>query len=595
MRHILLMGNIYDLIFRRKEQLMMKKLGIFNFKNMRIEARLNKAFNVIIAIASLGAIMGIISLIVVVFNFEKAMKNYALPQGDIALFMNEYAECRSNTRGIIGYEEQDEIDIMVEKHETRVKNTKDRFATIEETIVTDEGREAYDKIKVALDKYFEKEAEIIKIGATTDQALCTKAQKMAIEELTPLYDKLDAATIELMEINIEKEHDMEIVCEILEISAIVLMVALIIVVVIISKKIAKNISKGIAKPLAKLEERFGEFAAGDIQSEFPESTSDDEIGGLMNASHAMAERLQQIISDVERMCSEMSKGNFAVESECEDAYCGDLEELLMAINNMNANVSSALKEVEEVSEQVNLGADNLAEAAESLAEGATDQAASVEEMLATMNTVAEGLRDTVTSVDEAYHQALQCAKDAQNSHKEMGNMVASMERINDTSRKIEYIISEIENIASQTNLLSLNASIEAARAGDAGKGFAVVADEIRTLAEQSAKSADNTRELVSNTLFEIQEGSKIANKTADVLNGVVEAIQKIAETSKKLSENSQAQADSVEQADQGIARISEVVQSNSAAAEESYATSEELSAQAVTMHELVAQFRLKEE
>ena len=114
------------------------------------------------------------------------------------------------------------------------------------------------------------------------------------------------------------------------------------------------------------------------------------------------------------------------------------------------------------------------------------------------------------------------------------------------------------------------------------------------LADQSAKSAVNTRELVSNTLNEIEEGSKIAYRTADVLNGVVEAIQKIADTSKTLSENSQEQADAVEQADMGIARISDVVQSNSAAAQESYATSEELSVQATTMHELVAKFRLKQ-
>ena len=572
-----------------------KKKGKFlNFKGMRIEARLRKTFNFIIGLASIVSIAGILALIIVVTNFEKAMENYALPQGDIALFMNEYAECRSNTRGIIGYEDQTEIDLMVSKHDTRVVNTYARFEAIKTTIVTPEGEAAYAKIQSALEAYFKKEAEIISIGATTDQVLCRQAQEMAINELTPLYEALDAATLELMNINIEKEHEMEVLCEILETGAIILMVVLLITAAIISKRMAHTISKGISKPLAELEDRFDSFAKGDINSEFATSDEDDEIASLMNSSHDMAERLQMIIADVEKLCFEMSNGNFNVISNCPEAYCGDLEELLVSLNNMSTNVSKALHEVEDVSNQVNSGASNLAEAAQSLAEGATDQAASVEEMLATMTTVSDGLKYTVTSVEEAYQQALKCANDAQHSHQEMGNMVESMNRINITSKKIEDIISEIESIASQTNLLSLNASIEAARAGEAGRGFAVVAEEIRILADQSAKSAVHTRELVNNTLFEIKEGSEIAHRTANVLYGVVDAIQQIAATSKTLSENSQIQAESVEQADAGIVRISEVVQSNSAAAQESYATSEELSAQAMAMHELVSQFQLKE-
>ena len=570
-----------------------KKGNFLNFKGMRIEERLRKAFNIIILIASIGSIVGILSLMIVVNSLEKATANYALPQGDIALFMNEYAECRSNTRGIIGYEDQDLIDQLVEKHTTRVKNANERFEAIHKTIVTKEGEDAYAKIKTALAAYLKKEAEIIKIGATTDQEQCRIAQDMAINDLTPLYEDLDTATLALMNINIQKEHQMEILCEVLEWGAIILMVVLVISAGIISKRIAHIISKGISKPLAELETRFGSFAEGDIKSDFPTSNAQDEIAGLMNSSHDMAERLKMIILDVERMCAEMSNGNFNVESNCAGSYVGDLTELYVSIKNMNINVSNALKEVETVSNQVNDGASNLAEAASSLAEGATDQAASVEEMLATMNTVSDGLKYTAQSVDEAYVQALNCANDAQNSHQEMTNMVESMNRITETSKKIENIIAEIEDIASQTNLLSLNASIEAARAGEAGRGFAVVADEIRNLADQSAKSAVDTRELVNNTLREIEEGSRVAHRTADVLYGVVDAIQKIAETSKTLSENTQVQAEAVEQADMGIARISEVVQSNSAAAEESYATSEELSAQAATMHNLVAQFQLK--
>ena len=572
-----------------------KKAKIFdlNFKGMRIQERLKKVFNLIIIIASIGSVVGIISLMVVVSNFEKAMENYALPQGDIALFMNEYAECRSNMRGIIGYEDQNLIDSLVEKHAVRKETTYQRLEELEKTMVTSEGKAAYAKIETALEAYFAKEAEVIKLGATTDQEQCRRAQEMAVAEITPLYEALDAATLELMNINIEKEHETGVLCEALELGAMILMVVLLVCASIVAKRIASVVANGIAKPLAELEDRVIAFSEGDIMTPFPTSNANDEIAGLMNASHDMAERLQMIISDVEHLCQEMGAGNFAVDSSCEKDYVGDLSGLLVAIRTMNANVSDALREVEELATQVNVGASNLAEAAQDLAEGATDQAASVQEMLATMNTVSDGLKETSTSVEEAYKQALRCADDAQVSREEMGNMVDSMNRISETSKKIENIIAEIESIASQTNLLSLNASIEAARAGEAGRGFAVVADEIRNLADQSAKSAVDTRELVSNTLYEIEQGSKIAFKTADVLDGVVNAIQKIAETNNVLADNSKDQAYAVEQADIGIGRISEVVQSNSAAAEESSATSQELSAQAMSMHDLVSRFKLK--
>ena len=576
-----------------KDKNQTNKTGLFQFKGLRIQERLKKAFNMIIVIASIGSVVGIIALAVVIGQFKYSMQNYALPQGDIALFMNEYAECRSNMRGIIGYEDQELIDELLEKHKMRKANAYEQLAAIEETIVTNDGRMAYNKIEVALEAYFEKEAEVIALGATTDQELCRQAQEIAIKEITPLYEALDNATLELMNVNVAKEHQMEGFSSILETGAIILMVVLLVCASVIAKRIAGVISNGIAKPLAELEDRVISFSEGDIGTPFPTSKAKDEIAGLMNASHTMAETLQKIIEDVSGGCSAMAAGNFAVESANAHLYVGDLHGLYEALNNMRDNVKNALIEVEELATQVNVGASNLAEAAQDLAEGATDQAASVQEMLATMNTVSEGLKETATSVEEAYKEALRCADDAQNSREEMGNMVNSMNRISETSKKIENIIAEIESIASQTNLLSLNASIEAARAGEAGRGFAVVADEIRNLADQSAKSAVDTRELVSNTLFEIEQGSKIAFKTADVLDGVVNAIQKIAETNNVLSENSKEQAYAVEQADIGITRISEVVQSNSAAAEESSATSEELSAQAMSMHELVSRFKLK--
>ena len=168
-----------------------------------------------------------------------------------------------------------------------------------------------------------------------------------------------------------------------------------------------------------------------------------------------------------------------------------------------------------------------------------------------------------------------------------------MERINNTSKEIANIIAEIEDIAAQTNLLSLNASIEAARAGEAGKGFAVVADQIGKLASDSANSAVNTKRLIENSIQEIEQGNNITLKTTAAIESVINGIKSLANSTHEISELSNSQADAMKQLELGVEQISEVIQSNSAAAQETSATSEELSAQSDNLEHLVGQFVLK--
>lgn len=559
-----------------------------------IRKRLNKGFSLITIVCCIALVLCDIAIFAMSSQYEHAMSSYGFSQGDIGKAMVTFSEARSSLRAVISYKSTTEINSEKKEYQTKKQLFDTYLSEVEKSMVTKEGKESYANIVSKLDDYWNMSDSILKIASTSDPAACENAQKQEYEVLGPKYDELYNDMKELMDLNVNMGDDLEDILFVIKIVLGVLVLVIIGGSIMTSKRIGAKIADQIEKPVADLAERLKKFAQGDLDSPFPEQNNEDEIAFMNDVAKEMAANLNLIISDLSRLMSLMADGNFAISTEIEDKYVGKFVELLESIRNMNRKMDSTLRHVEESAEQVTAGSENLAQSAQDLAEGATEQAGAVEQLQATMSTITEQVAETVNNLNDTSRKAESYAKSADSSKTDMRELMEAMQRISETSKKIENIISDIESIASQTNLLSLNAAIEAARAGEAGKGFAVVAEQIRMLADESAKSAVDTRTLIEGALNEIEEGNQVAQKAADSMETVVQGINDISDTSKMLSENSNQQIAALREAEKGIEQISEVVQSNSAASEECSATSEELSAQAEAMNEMTAQFVLRD-
>ncbi len=265
-----------------------------------------------------------------------------------------------------------------------------------------------------------------------------------------------------------------------------------------------------------------------------------------------------------------------------------------AIKDMMTGLNHLIRQVNEAVLQIDAGAAQVSDSSQSVSQGATEQASSLEEVTSSMVQISSQTRANAENAYQANLLSVKTRELAEEGMKEMANMILAMKDISEASQSIARIIKIIDEIAFQINLLSLNAAVEAARAGRYGKGFAVVAEEVRNLAGRSAKSAKETTELIENAFKKVKKGNDIADRTEQALSKIVESVNKAADLIGEIAASSNEQSQAVAQVNQGIGQIDQVTQQNAANAQETASTAEELSAQASQLSQILEQFKLND-
>ena len=452
------------------------------------------------------------------------------------------------------------------------------------------GQDHYEVAKAAWEEYRAASDEILKLSRAGKQQEASKLMTGKVyEEYKALAEKLTILSDEF-QAELDRAKTMANVCTII---IFIVIVAAGLAIAVVTTQIGKIITNSITEPVEQIDAAVASLRKGELSNvEMLTYESEDEFGDtIRNLKEAMG-ILADYVSEISVEVKAIAQGDLTRNGDDITDFLGDFSELKASLVYILKRFNSTLTEISNLAEQVSSNASEVENASRSLADGATEQAGVIEELNATVDTVVDLAADTAKETQSASARVKASANKANEEKEKMNDLLMEMGHITEISKEIGNIITDIEDIASQTNLLSLNASIEAARAGEAGKGFAVVADQIGKLAADSAKSAVNTRDLIDKTLVEIEKGNTITRTTADAFNQIIADMESFAEIAQNTMEKANSQAESLGQIGQGIEQLSSVVQGNAASSEENTAISINLAEGAAKMRDRVNIFKL---
>ncbi len=351
------------------------------------------------------------------------------------------------------------------------------------------------------------------------------------------------------------------------------------------------IRRKILRPVIAVRDQMGEISQGNLSAEFGFRSDTSEIGMLVASIHETKGELRKYISDIDNKLSEMAQGNMNL--SIDSSYRGEFLPIQDAMRQILDGLNDALSRIHQTAGKVSDRSERMAVSAQTLSDGAVQQAAAVEELSAGIQDISGQVKRTSKDADNARKSAVETESQLAVCSQKMDALSSAIADISESSDQISGIIKTIEDISFQTNILALNASVEAARVGAAGKGFAVVANEVQQLAAKSAESAKNITDLIVNSARLVQYGTSLSGETMTALTNVVSSSRQSAELVEHIADSAKQQAESLSQLTEGMENISAVVQTNANTAEESASSAQELHHHAERLQAAVRHFQLR--